>query len=181
MSHTRRFVVLGLLLVLTLATPSLVRADDTVDPRALNRARTFLNDARQGQHVLGYMHAGTSYAGRKHTETRLVTDRAGNRIPGHFAVIYAYDWNKDGTTDVAFLCDRRGNVYEVKVLASNAIINQPFAVADATIQLLGNLLIEAFKDNMTAEDRKQVRKAVADADAKGLLETSLKLQQAFGK
>jgi hypothetical protein len=42
----------------------------------------------------------------------------------------------------AFLCDRRGNVYEVQVTDTNAILNQPFATANLTIKVLGNLLIE---------------------------------------
>jgi hypothetical protein len=181
MLTNRLLSVLGPMLVLIVVVPQTVRADDEVDQRAVDRAHGFLKGAARGRHILGYMHAGTKYAGHKYTEMKYVTDGDGKRIPGQFALVYAFDWNDDGTTDVAFLCDRRGNVYEVKVLETNAVINQPFALADATIQILGNVLIEAFGDKMTAEEKKQVQKAVDDSDAKGLLEASLKFQQTFAR
>jgi hypothetical protein len=174
---TPLFVVLGLVLLLAPA----VRADDDIDQKALDRAHAFLKTTQRGRDVLGFAHAGTRYMGHKYKDSRFVTDLEGKRIPGRFALVYTYDWNDDGWTELAFLCDRRGNVYQVQVVDTNAVLNQPFAVANATIKILGNLLIEAFKDNMTADERKQVQKAVDDADAKGLLEMSLKLQQTFGK
>ena len=69
----------------------------------------------------------------------------------------------------------------VRELDSNGIINQPFALANATINVLGKLIIEGFKDQMTAEQRQEVEKAVDDADAKTLLAAGLKLHQAFDK
>jgi hypothetical protein len=181
MLRTRFFALLAVVFALMLLLPPAVRADDDLDQRAIDRAGKFLDGAQRGRHILGYMHLGTKYAGHKYTETKYVTDRAGKKIPGQFALVYAYDWNDDGTTQVAFLCDRRGNIYEVQVLDSNAVINQPFALANASIKLLGSVIIEAFKDQMTAEQRKQVQKAVDDADAKRLLEMSLTLQQTFGQ
>ncbi|HEY7157820.1 MAG TPA: hypothetical protein VH575_27935 [Gemmataceae bacterium] len=181
MLNTRLSPILGSVLVLVFLVPPIVRAEDEVDQRALDRAHNFLKGASRGRHILGFMHAGTKYAGHKYMETRLVTDGDGKRIPGRFALIYAFDWNNNDTTDVAFLCDRRGNVYQVQVLDTSAIINQPFVVADATIKILGNVLLEAFKGNMAAQDKKQIQKAIDDADAKGMLLMSLKLQQTFGK
>jgi hypothetical protein len=180
MFNNRWCAALGAVLVLMLVVPATMRADEP-DARAVRRARDFLNGTQRGRFILGYMHFGTRYVGHKYKEMRAVVDGKGKTIPGQFALVYSYDWNKDGTTEAAFLCDRRGNVYRVQVLDSNGIINQPFAIGNATIKILGNVLIEAFKDQMTAEEKKQLRKAVDDADTKSLLELSLKLQQTFGK
>jgi hypothetical protein len=105
----------------------------------------------------------------------------GKRVPGHFALVYHFDWQDDGKTQLGFLCDAKGNVYEVQLVKSNASLNQPFTLANTTLKVLGNLLIEAFKDKMTAAEKKQVQKIVDDADAKAMLEWSLKFQQALGE
>jgi hypothetical protein len=177
MLKTKVYAILGLLLLLA----PVVRADDDIDQKALRRAHDFLKTDKRGRHILAYMHFGRTYVDHNYKETRYVTDKEGKRKKGHFALVYTYEWKDDGETEVAFLCDAKGKVYEVKVLDSNAIINQPFAMANATVQLLGNLIIEAFKDNMTAAERKDLQKLVDAADAKGMLELSLKLQQALGK
>lgn len=181
MLKTRLLATFALMFVVMHVLSPAVRADDAIDQKAIGRAHTFLKGAKRGREILGYVHFGTKYVRHKYAETRFVTDGDGKKVPGHFALIYTFDWNADGTSDVAFLCDRRGNVYEVQVIDHNAVINQPFGVANATIQILGNLIIEAFKDQMTADEKRQIQKAVDGADAKSLLEMSLKLQQTFGK
>jgi hypothetical protein len=177
MRKTPLFAVLGLVLLLAPA----VRADDDIDQKALDRAHDFLKTSQRGRDVLSFVHFGAKYEGHKYKESRFVVDQNGNRIPGRFALVYAFDWENGGATDVAFLCDRRGNVYGVRALETNAILSQPFVLANASIKLLGNALIAALGDNMTAADKRQAQQAVDGADAKGLLEMSLKLQQAWGK
>lgn len=86
----------------------------------------------------------------------------------------------DGTTDIAFAFDGDGNFYGLKVIYTNAEWNQPFFMANVSIRVLGNLIISNYRDNMTEEDRKLVQKLVNDADAKSLLELSLRIEQALG-
>jgi hypothetical protein len=168
-------LVLGLL---AWRTP-LARADD-VDQKAINRAHDFLKTAARGRDVLSYVHFGASYQGHSHLETRRVT-RNGQTVPGHFALLYHYDWENNGKTDVAFLYDAKGAVYEVQIVRTNAILQQPFVVANGTIKVLGNLLVQAFKDQMSDAQQKELQKIVDDADAKAMLEWSLKFQQLIGR
>ena len=62
----------------------------------------------------------------------------------------------------------------MQIVRTNALFNQPFLTANATIKLLGNLLIEAFRDKMAEAERREVQRFVDTADAKGMLEWSLK-------
>jgi hypothetical protein len=181
MWKTRSLVAPGVLFAFVFLAPPAVRADDEIDQNALERAHNFLKAEKQGRFILGYMHFGSTYVRHKYTETRRVSDGKGGTAPGQFALVYSFDWNDDGTTEVAFKCDRRGNVYGVHVLDSNGIINQPFALANATINVLGKAITEAFKDQLTDEQRKEIEKSIDDADAKTLLEAGMKLQQALAK
>jgi hypothetical protein len=155
------------------------RAADDIDSRAVARARDFLDPAARGRDILSYVHFGSKYRDHSYKDTRFVTS-GGQRVPGHFGLVYTFAWGDNDETDVAFLCDANGRVYEVKTLNTTAILNQPFLAANLTVKLLGNLLIEAFKNQMNEADRRQVQKLVDDADAKGMLEWSLKFQQSLG-
>ncbi len=123
----------------------------------------------------------TSDYATEYVETLPVFDRAGNRIEGNFKLVYRFRWEDDGATDVAFVCDAKGNLYAVQVVRTNAVLSQPFVLADAAIQVLGNLAIEANKDKMSPRERKLVQSFVDNADAHGLLEWSLRFQQLVGK
>jgi hypothetical protein len=174
----------SLLALLALSLTGLVvapaRAANDIDQAAVNRAHDFLKTEKRGRDILSYVHFGSKYRGHTYKETRYVTT-AGKQVPGHFALVYNFDWEDDGKTHVGFLCDARGNIYEVKVVWTNAVFNQPWLTANATIKVLGNLLIEVFKDKMSPADRREVQKLVDDANAKGMLEWSLKFQQALGR
>jgi hypothetical protein len=168
-------LVLGLM---AWRTP-LARADD-VDPKAINRAHDFLKTAARGRDVLSYVHFGASYQGHSYLETRRVT-RNGQTVPGHFALLYHYDWENGGKTDIAFLCDAKGAVYEVQIVKHNAILQQPFTLANAAVKALGSLLVQAFQGQMSDAQQKELQKIVDDADAKAMLEWSLKFQQLIGR
>jgi hypothetical protein len=170
-------LLLALLLGLT-AFPA--RAGDDVEQRALDRAHAFLSTARRGTDILSFVHFGAKYKGHAFKEWVSVT-QDGRKVPGHFALLYEYAWEDDGLTTVAFLCDASGGVYDVQVVRTNAIFSQPYVLANGTIKVLGNLLIEAFKDNMKPEERQFVQKLIDDADAKGMLVWSLKFQQSLGR
>lgn len=182
------FAVRSLLMVTVVSLASclpvggLVRAEEP-SQTAINKAQAFLDKQSTGKFILGYAHLGASYTDHNAKSVNHVTDADGDVIPGKFALVYRFDWDASGAgwTNLAFICDRQGNVEEVVALQTNAILQQPFLVADATIQTLGNVMIEAFKDNMTDTDLRIMRRLVAAADSKGLLGFALKMRQSMGK
>jgi hypothetical protein len=154
--------------LIAVITPCLQAADYT--QQALDKAHAFLRTADRGSEVLSFVHFGADYHGHKYIQT----------IPlnyGSFALVYRFWWEDDGITDVAFLCDPRGNVSNVQIISSNAFLSQPFLVANASIVVLGHSLIELYKDKLSDNDRRQLHDLVDRADAKGLLEFRLKLEQ----
>ena len=92
-------------------------------------------------------------------------------ITGAAAKAFAYD----GVTDLAFLCNERGGIYGVQVTYTNAVLNQPFLLANAAIQILGNLVIDNYKDRMSREQLRLAHEFVDHADSKGLIELTLML------
>lgn len=155
------------------------RAADEIPQRVLDRAHNFLKTEKRGKDVLSHVHFGSAYRGHSYTKTLLVTN-GGKRVPGHFALVYTFRWAAADTTDVVFFCNEAGNVYKVQTGNTTAVFSQPFLAANLTVKALGNLIIAAFADQMTPADKKEVQKLVDDADAKGMLEWSLKFQQTIG-
>ena len=147
---------------------------------AINRAQAFLGKRVIGDFVTGYVHLGASYTTHEVQSVRYVTDENDKKIPGKFALVYRYKWDASGTgnTDIAFVCDPKGNVEDVRVLGTDAVLQEPFLVADATIQILGNVMIEAFREKMTDADVRRVQRLVDAANSEGLLEFSLMFRQA---
>jgi hypothetical protein len=157
-----------------------VYADDRPSQKAVRHAKGFLDSAETGRYVLSFVHMGAQYDGNDDSGVRTVT-RNGETVTGHFALVYDYSWEGDGNTQIAFLCDQRGDVYEVQILRTNAVLSQPYAVAKLSIDVLGNALLEAFKDNVSSSDRAQLQTMIRNADPKAILEMGLKLRQAFGR
>jgi len=170
-----QLLLMALLALCVMANSALYAAN--VSTNAMNRARAFLETTSRGSEVLGYVHLGATYQGHQYVDTRGVVDAGGREIPGRFALVYRFSWDKDGSSDVGFLCDSNGRVYGVRIVSSNAILQQPFFFANKTIQVLGNLVISALKDNMSEEETNAVQQFVNEADAKGLLELVLRLEQ----
>ena len=164
------------LVVLLLSAPV---ASAAVEQRSLDRAHKFLKDPEVGKQVLSFVHFGAEYRRHTYMDVRRVKDAKGAIVADKFVLVYRYEWDEDGTTDLAFLCDWRGNVYKIDVLKHNAIIQQPFAMADLTIKLLGNVVLGAFGDGMTAKDRLELRRLIDAADSRGLLLAYVKLAQAL--
>lgn len=174
----------SLLLTVAAAIPVLAPpapAQTTDVPRAIVAADRFLRTEARGKETLSYLHFGADYHGHEYQRTVAVVDGNDREIPGKFALVYRFYWEKDGITDLAFLCDEAGYVYKVQVMYTNAVLSQPFMLADATIQLLGNALIAANRDKMSPFERKVVQKIVDSADAKALLEWSLSFEQHTGQ
>jgi hypothetical protein len=155
-------------------------SDDRASQQAVRRAKAFLDSADNGRYVLSFVHMGASYDGHTYSSTRTVT-RNGETVAGHFALVYDYSWQDDGKTQIAFLCDEQGDVYRVQIMRTNAKFSQPFAVAKLSIDLLGNALLEAFKEKMSETDRAQLQTLIRDSNPQAILELGLKLRQAFGR
>lgn len=177
MHRSPRTIAAGWLALAVLAAAPALAAG--IDQQAVNTAHRFLRTSDIGEYTLNFVHAGTDYHGHEYLETQPVFDGNG-RQTSQFKLLYRFRWEDDGVTDVAFVCDARGVVYGVLIQRTNAEWNQPFALADLGIQLLGNAVIQANKDNMSPAERKLARRLVDDADAHGLLELSLRWKQLYG-
>lgn len=169
-------LVLSVVGVLTPSAP----AQSQIAQSSVDRAHKFLATAERGKAILGFVHFGASYKGHAYR-----AEEKGQVVPlnqpGHFAMVYRFKWENDGLTDIAVDCDAQGSVYQVRVLSTNAILQQPYALANASISVVGNLIVEAFREKMTAQELQQVRGFIDNPNARALLEINLKLQQAFGK
>lgn len=174
----RRFAVLFMVMVALVSQASGQDASSS----SIEKASRFIGSRSSGEYVLGFVHFGATYKRHKYLGNLPVKDRFGKAIPGEFAAVYEYDWdaNGPGNTHVAFLCDKNGKVEDVRVLKTNAVLHQPFVAANATIQLLGAVIVEAFKDQFTAEDKRLLEKLLQNADSEGLLEFGLTFRQAAG-
>jgi len=146
---------------------------------AISAADQFLRTEARGRETLGFVHLGADYHGHEYLRTVDVLGGDGRVIPGQFALVYSFHWENDGITDVAYLCNESGRVYRVQIMYTNARWSQPFVLANATIKILGNALIERNKNQMNDFERRVVQKLVDSADAKGLLEWSLKFEQPY--
>jgi len=107
--------------------------------QALERADSFLKTEERGRDVLSYIHFGADYRGHQYLKTLTV-----NGSDSDFALVYRFNWADDGVTDAAFLCNSYGSVYAVQVMYTNAVLNRPFFLANASIAVLGHGLIQAF-------------------------------------
>ena len=140
-----------------------------VSQSAINRAHQQLVKKQTGLDILGFVHFGAAYKGHTYTATRAVVDANGKTRPGHFGLVYSFEWEDNGVTEVGFLCDHKGNVYDMVIVKTNAILQQPFAVADLMIEILSEAILSAIGDDLSATDKKVVRQLIEAADSKRLL------------
>jgi hypothetical protein len=164
------FVAFALAVAGAIAPASLAQ---DVSQSALDNAHNFLKSRDHGSDILGFLHYTADYHGH---EFRQLTAMGG----GTFALVYRFHWNNDDVTDAAFVCDSRGNVNDIRILSTTAILNQPFFFANAAIQVLGNLVIEAAKDKISPAERKLVQTMVDNGDAKALLLWQVRFQRFWG-
>jgi hypothetical protein len=143
----------------------------------IEHAQSVLDNRENAATILNYLHFGSDFKGYRYIESLNVVDNNGNTIYGQTALVYRYYWENDGDyTDVIFYCNQEGTIYGTRVRKTTAILNQPFLVANLSIQILGNALIESNKDSMTPNDLRIARELVKNADAQGLLNLWLRLQ-----
>ncbi len=144
-------------------------------------ATRLLNEKDRAKAVLQFLHFGSNYSSHKLTGSGNVNNRNGTEIPGHFYLEYKYDWKvpgDTGTTTVSFFFNDKGTLTEIQVDSTDAVLNQPFLLADASIKILGEALYDGIKDKLSDSDRKLFRKLVDAADAKGLLQFGLRINLA---
>jgi hypothetical protein len=164
---------LAIIVVLTAFRP--LAAQD-IDATAINRARTYLDARAKAQFVNGFVHFGTECQGHQYVRT-LKVQNGGQNVPGQFAVVYDYQWTNGGQTQIAFLCDARGRVYKTQVLSTNGVLQQPFAVASASIQIVGRVVFDSFKEKLTPNDRQYLQQLIDTANSQRILEFCLQLDQ----
>jgi hypothetical protein len=163
--------------LLTLAGP--VAATATAETPK-EKAERLLADARRGKGVLQFLHLGSTYVSHKKTEEGAVR-RNGREVPGHFYLDYTFKWmagGDTGSTTLTFFFDDHGRLTSVNVDKTDAIFNQPFGLANLSIAVVGQAVLDATKDRLSDADRRLLQRLIDNADAKGLLELFLKIDLA---
>jgi hypothetical protein len=173
-SRTRTSVFTALLTVVLLTAPAALAE---VSQRAIDRAQSFLKTREMGKNILAFVHFGADYKGHAYLYSTAVTDEDDRQLPDKIALVYRFRWEDDGVTDIAFLCNSKGSVYGVRIMKHNGTIQQPFMLADVTIQVLGNAIIEAMGDDLKDAQRAELKRFVDAADSRGLLVAYLRLSQ----
>jgi hypothetical protein len=156
--------------------------------QALNKARRLCDfdvKVQRGRELLQSLHFGSTLKSCQELGVASkVTDGSGREIEDQFALVFRWRWDAGGgvgTTDVAFFFNDRGQFLSLRPIKTDAVFNQPFALADLSIQVVGQVMIKAFEDDMSEADKRQFQRILDNADTKALLEWSLKFQQAAGR
>ena len=158
-------------LLMTVGCADLNAVTETpISQAAVNRAHRFLGTEQHGTEILGFIHFGATYRNHAYVKTVSLGD-------GNFALVYRFNWESDGITDVAFRCDREGTVESVRIEQSNGELNRPFLLANLTINVLGRSVLDAFSGRMSSDDQQKVRSLIDKANARDLLEWSIRFQQ----
>jgi hypothetical protein len=152
---------------------------------ALRRARQLCDfdvKAQSGREILSALHFGAKMVSCKSIGiAKKITDDSGREIYDQFALAYRWKWDAGGgvgTTDVVFYFKTdTGQFVDLAVDKTDAEFNQPFALANLSIALVGEVLYEAMKDDMTDADKRIFRALIDRADTKALLEWSLRFKQ----
>ena len=166
-----------------LGAPSIATAQDTEALRRAFRCLDYDENAARARDALSFLHFGASLVACSFEGRLGVTDSSGQTLPGDFALAYEFVWDAGGGhghTTIAFFFDGNGSYEGSRVLKTDAVFNQPFELAKLSIQVVGQLLIEAFGDQMQDNDRRILRELIDRADAKGLLDLQIKLRQGLG-
>ena len=142
---------------------------------AYNSARSFLDSRENATSILEFVHFRADYRGHRFLRATQVVDEQGNLISGEFALVYRYFWADDGWTDLAFFCDSFGQVLSARAIATNAVISQPFALANLSIEIVSRIVVNS-DDKMSDSDRRKAIELIDQADANGLLNLWLRLQ-----
>lgn len=165
------------------AAPEIAVAQDS---QAISRALRCLNfdeNSARARDTLGFLHFAASHVACSFEGRLGVVDSSGQTVSGDFALAYEFVWDAGGGhghTTLAFFFNGDGSYEGSRVLKTDAVFNQPFELAKLSIQVVGQLLIEAYGDQMNDNDRRILRELIDRADAKGLLDLQIKLRQGLG-
>jgi|HubBroStandDraft_3_1064219.scaffolds.fasta_scaffold02017_2 hypothetical protein len=170
--------ILILLALAWLATPAAgAQQPDDQLPAAAAGTASFLSSRERGQEILMLLHAFTRYQGHE-LQRGVRIDGPGDASDGRFELIYRFWWEPgDGITDVGFLCNGNGKVYQVQVVYTNAWLNRPFSAAGASIKFIGRQVVEHYQDRLKPWQQTVLASLIDRANAKGLLELVLEVQQ----
>ncbi|MFO0951560.1 MAG: hypothetical protein U0835_10485 [Isosphaeraceae bacterium] len=175
-------VVLAVVAAAEFFTPKPAQAQTQEKAR---RAVNFLATSKRGKDILSYLHFGGTYVDHEVLRIFKVTNRDGDEQFGHVAVKVSFDWTTsfgDNTTTAVFFFDEKGDPYEIQCEPGDttSIISPPFGLANGAIQVLGNLLLAAAGDQMSAQEKSDMQKAIDKQDARQLLVDTLKVQKRLG-
>ncbi len=145
------------------------------DPASIRRARQFLdrNDVANNISTL-FLHTGASFDGHTFQGIGALQDNTEG-----FALLYQFNWDRDGLTDVAFVCDPSGAISHLQVMKTNARGSPPFALAQIGGQFLSGVVQKLADDDdkMSPEDKATLKELVANPDVKKLLDFYLRAGQ----
>lgn len=174
-STTRTLAPLLMALTLTFALllPEVAHA---ASQASVNKAYRFLQGQERGKEILGFLHFGATYRGHDYLGGTSFDN-------GSFELVYKFSWDTIGDDDytiVGFFCDSNGNIRSLETRYTTAIVSQPFFFANASIKILGQMIIDNDKEKLSEDDYRRLQKLVNDADAHALLEWTLRAEQFFG-
>lgn len=175
-----RFGVQSLVLFVALCCYPLIGSGQEISKSAVNKAHEFLISGKTGKQINNIMHMGTTYSGHEVLGVSRVRDSRGNVIPGEFAIEYRFWWDEKYSTDLLVFCTPSGSIDSIRAGRSDGIAQAPFLMSQATVSLIGEALYETFRDQMSTDEKRNLRLIIDKSDTKSLLEMQLKLQQAVG-
>jgi hypothetical protein len=152
-------LTIGFALCVTAGWATPARAD--VLPPGAAKAAGYLDTRQAGVDVLSFVHYGATYRGHRMISVLGVTGRSADTC-----LIYEFRWEDDGWTQVHFYCDGNGKVYAVQAGRTNAVLQEPWAMAKLAIQVIGRFLVEAVANDPQAK-AEAIRKIDA-ADVQGM-------------
>lgn len=160
----------------------LATASQAQDAQLIANAKRYLDTTHNAKQILMLAHLGADLKSYSYAGDTFIKDAQGRKVPGHFALVFDYDWqwNGSGYTRLAFLYDENGVIYDISVMATNGVANAPFELSGASIKLVGGIFIEAMRGNASAEELRKLEAAVKSANTKALLVYSIQIGQATG-
>jgi hypothetical protein len=146
-----------------------------VSRSAVNKAESFLKNDCRGKEIMGFIYLGADYKGASYRDLKPVGD-------GGFVVTCELRWETTGPgyTVVALSFDSGGSLSGTRVVDTDAFIPS-FYLASKSIEILGNALLDQYKDRLSEIQLNLFRKIVKAADAKSLMELILAIEQLAGQ
>ncbi len=177
-----RVIVAVTAVVVSVVSGSSSRAQSTSDPQ-VRKAIKYLNVEKHAKNIFGILHFGSTMGESTVTSLHGVTGPDGARVPGAFALKVVYDWDTPlgaNVTTATIFFDKNGYVTDIDA-KSTSIISTPFDIANATMQVVGELLISLAKEGGASEKQlDEMRELVSKSDSKGLLKMSMNVQLLTG-